>query len=142
MTSREVQTAKNEDGDWYMADFGTGGYSVNLPGWSFSAGEENSLNNATLEELADMFFLTEGWTHDYLLPVKICERPQEELANLNDLLDRQARTEARELCRALAAYLQIGYSVHDGATITSTDELNLLLSPAYQAYTADVPPLY
>ena len=140
--SREVRAAKNEDGDWYMADWGTGGYSVNLPGWSSSASEENSLNNATLEELADMFFLTEGWTHDYLLPIKICERPQEELADLNDLLDRHTRTEAQELCRALAAYLQIGYSVHDGAMITSIDDLNALLSSAYRAYTADVPPLY
>ena len=122
-----------------MADWGTGGASVNLPGWTMSSGMENSLDKATLEKLTDMFFLTEGWTHDYLLPIMICRRPTDELNSLNDLLDRHMDWEAQELCRALAAYLNAGYGYED--TLTSVDDLNALLAPPYQTYTANVPPL-
>lgn len=138
---REIIVTKNAGGDWYIADCGTGGYSVEFPDWSWSSGVENSLNNAALEDLADLFFLTEGVTHEYRLPSYICERPAEELAGLNDLLDRHTRQEAQDLCRALAAYLNAGFgeSNHHSA-LSSLEDLNALLSPAYQAYTADVPP--
>lgn len=137
---REVLVTKNSDGDWYMADYGTGGYSVEFPDWSWSSGVENSLNNAALEDLADLFFLTEGVTHEYRLPSYICERPAEELAGLNDLLDRHTRQEAQDLCRALAAYLNAGFGESNHNALSSLEDLNALLSPAYQAYTADVPP--
>lgn len=134
---REIFVMKNADGDWQIADFGTGGYSVEFPGWSWSSGVENYIGNAPLEELADLFFLTEGDTHEYRLPMKICERPAEELAGLNDLLDQHTEAEARDLCRALAAYLNADFG-YDG-TLRSLEDLNALLGPAYQAYTADVP---
>ena len=137
---REVFVTKNAEGDWYIADFGTGGYSVEFPDWSWSSGVENSLDNAALEELADLFFLTEGVTHEYRLPSYICERPAEELAGLNDLLDRHTRQEAQDLCRALAAYLNAGFGESNHNALSSPEDLNALLSPAYQAYTADVPP--
>lgn len=136
---REVLAAKNSDGDWYMADYGTGGYSVDLPGWTSSYGAENYLGDAPLEELADLFFLTEGWTHDYILANYICERPAEDLAGLSGLLDRRTEAEARELCRTLAAYLNAGFGTSNGNTLKSVEDLNALLSPAYHAYTADVP---
>lgn len=139
---REVWVVKNADGDWYMADWGTGGYSVDLPGWTLSYGEENYLGNASLEELVDLFCLTEGDTHEYRLPKFICERPAEELAGLNGLLDRRTEAVARELCRALTAYLNAGYGADYGDTLTSVDELNELLAPAYQSYTADMPALW
>lgn len=138
--NREILVEKNSDGDWYIADYGTGGYSVNLPGWTLSSGVENSLEKASLEELADMFFLTEGWSHDYLLPAYVVQRPAEELAGLNDLLDRHTEAEARDLCRTLAAYFHAGPGVSSYDTLHSVEDLNALLDPTYQAYTADVPP--
>ena len=137
---REIIVTKNAGSDWYIADCGTGGYSVEFPDWSWSSGVENSLNNAALEDLADLFFLTEGVTHEYRLPSYICERPAEELAGLNDLLDRHTRQEAQDLCRALAAYLNAGFGESNHNALSSLEDLNALLSPAYQAYTADVPP--
>lgn len=137
---REIFVTKNAEGDWYIADFGTGGYSVEFPDWSWSSGVENSLDNAALEDLADLFFLTEGVTHEYRLPSYICERPAEELAGLNGLLDRHTRQEAQDLCRALAAYLNAGFGESNHNALNSLEDLNALLSPAYQAYTADVPP--
>lgn len=137
---REIIVTKNAGGDWYIADCGTGGYSVEFPDWSWSSGVENSLNNAALEDLADLFFLTEGVTHEYRLPSYICERPAEELAGLNDLLDRHTRQEAQDLCRALAAYLNAGFGESNHNALSSLEDLNALLSPAYQAYTADMPP--
>lgn len=141
--SREVMAEKNEGGDWYISDWGTGGASVNLPGWTpfhFMA-NDNYLGDAPLEELVDLFFLTEGWTHDYLLPIMICQRPTDELNSLNDLLDRRMDWEAQELCRALAAYLNSGYGTDYEDTLDSVDDLNTLLAPPYRTYTANVPPL-
>ncbi len=139
--AREIMVEKNSAGNWYIADYGTGGYSVNLSGWSMSSGLENSLEKASLEELADLFFLTEGWSHDYLLPAYICQRPAEELAGLNDLLARHTEADAQEFCRALAAYFNAGFGESSYDTLRSLEDLNALLSPAWQAYTADVPPL-
>lgn len=134
----ESFVVKNSEGDWYIMDSGTGGYSVEFPGWTWSYGVENYIGNAPLEELADLFFLTEGDTHEYRLPMKICERPAEELTGLNDLLSRRTEAEARDLCRALAAYLNADFGYDD--TLRSLEDLNALLDPAYQAYTAGVPP--
>lgn len=138
--AREIMVEKNSSGDWYIADYGTGGYSVEFPGWSWSSGVENSLDNASLEELADLFLMTEGWSHDYLLPAYICQRPAEELAGLNDLLARHTEAEAQDLCRTLAAYFNAGFGESNHDTLHSVEDLNALLSPVYQAYTADVPP--
>lgn len=138
---REIFVMKNANGDWYIADMGTGGGIVEFPGWSWSSGTDNSLEKAPLEELADLFFLTEGDTHAYRLPSYICRRPAEELAGLNGLLDRRTGPEAQELCRALAAYLNAGFGESYSDTLRSLEDLNALLSPAYQAYTADVPAL-
>lgn len=131
----EIFVMKNADGDWYIADRGTGGYSAELPGWTLSSGMENYIGNAPLEELVRLFYLTEGDSHEYRLPMKICERPAEELAGLNDLLDRRTGPEAQELCRALSAYLNAGYGYED--TLRSVEDLNALLDPAYRVYTAE-----
>lgn len=132
---REIFVMKNADGDWYIADRGTGGYSAELPGWTLSSGMENYIGNAPLEELVRLFYLTEGDSHEYRLPMKICQRPAEELAGLNDLLDRRTGPEAQELCRALSAYLNAGYGYED--TLRSVEDLNALLDPAYRVYTAE-----
>ena len=48
----ETLVKKNEAGDWYIAGRVTSGYTVELP--------FDRLENASLEELTDAFFLTEG----------------------------------------------------------------------------------
>ena len=90
----EALVKKNEAGDWYIAGRGTGGYTVELP--------LESLDSASLEQLTDAFFLTEGSTHDWLLPFYILSRSQAELSALPALLDQRTEDEARELCRLLA----------------------------------------
>lgn len=93
---REVLVEKNAAGDWTCVDWGTGGYSVLLP-----FGREE---NATLAELTDAFFLTEGFSHDWLLPYYLLDRP--DLDGLPPLLDQRSPAEARELCAALAEVLR------------------------------------
>ena len=85
---------KNASGNWYIADRGTGGYSVELP--------LGSLDSASLEQLTDAFFLTEGSTHDWLLPYYILSCSERELSALPALLDGRTEDEVRELCRLLA----------------------------------------
>lgn len=90
----EALVKKNEAGDWYIAGRGTGGYTVELP--------LGDLDSASLEQLTDAFFLTEGSTHDWLLPYYILSRSQAELSALPELLDERTEDEARALCRLLA----------------------------------------
>ncbi len=91
----EALVKKNEAGDWYLVGTGTGGFSVELP-----LGE---LDQASLAQLTDAFFLTEGSTHDWLLPYYILSRSQAELSALPALLDQRTEDEARAMCRALAS---------------------------------------
>lgn len=97
--SHEVHVVKDKDG-WHCVDWGTGGYKVDLP---FERGED-----ARLEELVDAFYLTKGLTHDSLLPYYILQKPADSLRVLPQLLEKRTDTEARKLCRALAAELTGG----------------------------------
>ena len=96
---REALVRKNEQGDWYCADMGTGGYSAELP--LSAAGEK-----APLSELVDAFFLTEGESHDWLVPNYILYHTAEEMEALPALLDRRTDAEARALCAALGTCLR------------------------------------
>lgn len=96
---REALVRKNEQGDWYCADMGTGGYSAELP--LSAAGED-----APLSELVDAFFLTAGESHEWLVPYYILEHPAEDMAALPALLDQRTEEEARELCGALGTCLR------------------------------------
>jgi len=78
---------KNANGDWYCSDRGTGGYSVILP--------ESGKDGPSLEGLVDAFYLTEGFTHDWLIPYHILERLPEQLTELPVLLE--VRTEEQQL---------------------------------------------
>lgn len=98
---RECLATKNSAGDWVISGLGTGGCSVNLPGWTLSAGMGNYLGNASVSDLVDMFFLTEGRTHDYLLPMHISEEPE---AELESVLAGLPQAKAQALREALAAY--------------------------------------
>ena len=96
---REAAIRKNADGDWYCADMGTGGYSAELP--LSAAGEK-----APLSELVDAFFLTEGTSHDWLVPNYILQHTADEMEALPALLDQRTEAEARELCAALGTCLR------------------------------------
>ena len=78
---------------------GTGGSAVDLP--LSAAGVE-----APLSELVDAFFLTEGWSHDWIVPYYILEHPAEDMAALPALLDQRTEEEARELCGVLGDCLR------------------------------------
>ena len=90
---------KNADGDWYCADMGTGGYSAELP--LSAAGED-----APISELVDAFFLTDGTSHDWLVPNYILHHTVDEMEALPALLDRRTDAEARALCAALGTCLR------------------------------------
>ena len=96
---RAALVRKNEQGDWYCADMGTGGYSAELP--LSAAGED-----APLSELVDAFFLTEGTSHDWLVPNYILYHTAEEMEALPALLDQRTEEEARELCGVLGDCLR------------------------------------
>ena len=95
----ETGIQKNEDGDWTCGGLATGGSAVALP--LSGSGEE-----APLSELVDAFFLTEGVSHDWLLPNYILGRPAEDMAALPALLDAWTDAEARELCAVLGRCLR------------------------------------
>ena len=96
---REAAIRKNADGDWFCDGLATGGSSVDLP--LSAPGAE-----APLSELADAFFLTEGESHDWLVPCYILEHPAEDMAALPALLDQRTEEEARELCGVLGDCLR------------------------------------
>ena len=96
---RAALVRKNAAGDWSCADMGTGGYSAELP--LSAAGEK-----APLSELVDAFFLTEGTSHDWLVPNYILYHTAEEMEALPALLDRRTDAEARALCAALGTCLR------------------------------------
>ena len=94
-----VSIRRNTDGNWSCDGLATGGSSADLP--LSAPGAE-----APLSELADAFFLTEGESHDWLVPCYILEHPAEDMAALPALLDQRTEEEARELCGVLGDCLR------------------------------------
>ena len=68
---------RNADGDWYIAERGSGGYTAQLPFHTYEA---------TAQQLVDTYFLTEGFSHTYLMFHTIYDGGAEMIAQLNDLL--------------------------------------------------------
>lgn len=95
----EAGIQRNEDGDWSCLGLASGGTQVLLP--LSAAGVE-----APLSELVDAFFLTEGWSHDWIVPYYILEHPAEDMAALPALLDQRTEEETRELCGVLGQCLR------------------------------------
>lgn len=127
----EVRVEKNEAGDWYCADYGTGGYTVKFP-YTLSSGLENSLENAPLEGLVEQMTLTAGWTHDWIIPKHILAKPLDTLAGLSDILDGYSPEEAENVCRALAElFSNVGYDPSEGV---SQEELRGVMAAQYQEY--------
>ena len=92
-----VCVTKNEEGQWVFSHRGTGGVFVQpTVDWE----------SAALEELVEVFCLTEGNTHEYLAPNYMLLRSSEELAALPDILDQLTMEEATELCSVLGHCLR------------------------------------
>lgn len=94
---RQVLAEKNEDGNWVITDWGTGGYSVN---------PQKPEEKPQLDWLVELFCLTEGFTHDQIVPYLLLERSDEEIATLPAILDQLTEAEALELCAALGNHLR------------------------------------
>ncbi|MBR5472160.1 MAG: hypothetical protein IKU81_08670 [Oscillibacter sp.] len=94
---RQVLVEKNEEGSWVMTDWGTGGYTVN---------PVKPVEMPQLNWLVELFCLTEGFTHDHVVPYLLLELSDEEIATLPALLDQLTEREARELCATLGSHLR------------------------------------
>ena len=80
--SREAQVQRDENGNWYLEGLNTGGCTVRLP---------VSEQEASVQELIELFFLTDGFTHDYLLLHYLAEKPLDEVRAAYDALEAQQR---------------------------------------------------
>lgn len=94
----EVHVVKDANGDWYCSDRGSGGYSVVLP--------ETGKDGPSLEGLVDAFYLTEGFSHDWLIPYHILERLPEQLADLPALLAQRTAEEQTAMQEMLVGVLR------------------------------------
>ena len=94
---REVLVRKDDEGNWSVLELGTGGSSV-APEWP--AGKPWAA------WLVELFCLTEGITHDRLVPVQLLSLTSDQMAALPELLDQLTEAESRELCSALGALLR------------------------------------
>lgn len=63
---REAQAEKGEDGNWHLTGMGTGGGAAKLP---FPHGHPE--DHPGFEELMDAWFVTEGFSHNYLIPYNL-----------------------------------------------------------------------
>ena len=79
-----------------VADYGTGGYYVELP-----VREET----ATAEQLVEAFRLTEGESHDRMIPIRLLSLSETELAKLPEAMDTLPEETAKDLCRRLEEQL-------------------------------------
>lgn len=67
--AREAYAEKGEDGNWHLTDVGMGGYGAVLP---FRHGHPE--DHPGFEELMDAWFVTEGFSHNYVIPYYLdCE---------------------------------------------------------------------
>ena len=89
----EVTVRKLADGNWHMTGMGTGGAMVSLP---------VKLDNATTQQLMELYFLTAGDTHDWRILYYLGETPVEEVRTGLNALDAQKR---QELTDALLEYV-------------------------------------
>ena len=80
----EVGVCKGEDGRWRMGGFNSGGCRVRLP----VPPEE-----ATAQQLAEVFFLTSGFHRDWRIPYALAEKPLAEVREALELLDPERREE-------------------------------------------------
>ena len=92
-----ICVTQDETGNWSFSDRGTGGVFVHPPvPWE----------EASVEQLVEIFCLTEGNTHTYLAPNYILQRSGEELARLPEILNQLTEAESADLCATLGSCLR------------------------------------
>lgn len=91
---REAYVEQNENGNWYLEGLNTGGTSVQLP---------VPPREATIEQLMEMYFLTEGFTHYHRLPYCLAELPVDEVVAQLEQLEEPLR---EDLTDALLAFVE------------------------------------
>ena len=89
----EVTVRKLVDGNWHITGMGTGGAMVSLP---------VRLDDATAQQLMELYFLTAGGTRDWRILYYLGETPAEEVRAGLNALDAQRR---QELTDALLEYV-------------------------------------
>ncbi len=104
--SREACVQRGEDGNWYLEGLNTGGSSVRLP---------VAPDEATVQQLMEMYFLTDGFTHEYLLLNYLAEKPVDEVLAQLDALEDEQRAALR------AAILKFIEEYPDYTTWTAED---------------------
>ena len=109
----EVWVQKNATGQWVLSGYGTGGYAV-MP--------QNTENKPQLDWLVEVFCLTEGLTHDWIIPNQILNLELEELAGLPEVLDQLTEAESNHLCQTLGTLL----AENDCWILTADDLIPLL----------------
>lgn len=93
---REVLVRKNDEGNWSVLSLGTGGGTV-APEWP--------AEKPWAAWLVELFCLTEGVTHDWLVPNQILALPPDQMETLPAILDQLTEAESRELCSVLGELL-------------------------------------
>jgi hypothetical protein len=93
---RQVLVRKNDEGNWGVLDMGTGGYSVN-PEWP--------AEKPWAEWQVELFCLTEGYTHDWIVPTLLLSLTPDQMESLPAILDQLTEAESRELCTVLGELL-------------------------------------
>ena len=83
----EVSVRQQADGSWAITGTGTGGAGVELP---------YDLDTATEAQLMELYFLTSGQTHDWLLLYRLAERPLEAVKQAMATLPAGQREELRQ----------------------------------------------
>lgn len=116
---QQVLVRKNDEGNWAVVDYGTGGYTVN-PEWP--------AEKPWTEWLVELFCLTEGFTHDWVVPNLILSLTPEQLETLPTILDQLTEAESKHLCQTLGTLL-----AENDCWILTTDDLIPLLGD-YAAY--------
>ena len=83
----EASARQQADGSWVITGIGTGGAGVELP---------YDLDTATEAQLMELYFLTSGQTHDWLLLYRLAERPLEAVKQTMAALPAGQREEMRQ----------------------------------------------
>lgn len=91
---REAYVEKDENGNWYLEGLNTGGTSVRLP---------VPPREASIAQLMEMYFLTEGFTHEHRLPYCLAELPVDEVLTQLEQLEEPLR---EDLTDALLAFVE------------------------------------
>ena len=119
---RTAVIRRNADGDWYIAERGTGGYTAVLPFHTYEA---------TAQQLVETYFLTEGFSHDYLMFHCLYEGGADMLRELNGLFAERPVRETEEFFGGL--YRHIKAHEHYGE-LSLEDVAALLEEPVKQYY--------